>query len=104
MVAVTNAAITQQACLDGATLESVGDFEPRCNFTIRHSVDYFTIDANKTHGRVDARGTLIDADGRAVEIINEGFTRVNDVTLPLIQSEPGAKTAPFGHGSKFLDS
>ncbi|KAK7756986.1 hypothetical protein SLS62_001002 [Diatrype stigma] len=82
----------------GATLESVEGYEPHCRFSIEHAVDHFTVDANKSHGRIDARGALVDAEGRAVELVNTGLVRINEATLPLIQQQPDAKTAPFGHG------
>ena len=84
----------------GATLESVDGYEPKCQFDIKHAVDHFTVDANKSHGRIDARGALVDDEGLTVEFVNTGLIRVNEFTLPLIQSEPDAKSAPFGHGRK----
>lgn len=85
----------------GATLESVEGYEPHCRFDIKHAVDHFTVDVNKSHGRIDARGALVDAEGRTVELVNTGLISVNEVTLPLIQSAPDAKTAPFGHGREW---
>jgi hypothetical protein len=87
---------------DGARLESVPGYEPKCAFDIKHAVDHFTVDVNKSHGRIDARGALVDAEGRTVELINTGLIKVNEVTLPLIQSAPDAKTAPFGHGLEIV--
>lgn len=88
--------------LAGGTVESVGDFEPRCKFTIASSTDYFTVDADKTHGRIDAQAILVDEEGRAVRLRIDGVVALNEHTLPLIQNEPNAPNSPFGHGGKSL--
>lgn len=85
----------------GATMESVEGYEPRCHFDIKHAIDHFTVDVNKSHGRIDARGALVDAEGRVVEIVNTGLIRINEATLSLIQSQPDAKTTPFGYGREW---
>ncbi|EFQ35944.1 uncharacterized protein GLRG_10823 [Colletotrichum graminicola M1.001] len=88
--------------LAGGTVKSVGDFQPRCNFTIASSTDYFTVDADKTHGRIDAQAILVDEEGRAVRLRIDGVVALNEHTLPLIQNEPNAANSPFGYGVEFL--
>ncbi|KAI0442995.1 hypothetical protein F4803DRAFT_517078 [Xylaria telfairii] len=80
------------------TVESVGDFEPKCKFTIANSIDYFTVDNDKVYGRTNAHGLLVDEQGRSVRMIIGGYIQMNDDILPLVHGLPDAQTAPFGHG------
>lgn len=82
-------------------MESVGDFEPKFKFTVGNSVDYFTIDADKTHGRVNAQGILVDDEGKSARLTIDGIAKLSDEMLSLVYNQPGAKTLPFGYGGEF---
>lgn len=88
----------------GGILESVGDFEPKLKFTVSNSVDYFTIDADGSHGRVNAQGVLTDDEGRSARVMFEGFAKLSPEVVALVYAQPGSKTLPFGYGSRFPSS
>lgn len=79
---------------------SVGDFEPKCNFKIVNSIDYFTVDNDQTYGRTNAHGLLVDDQGRSVRMIIHGYIKMTEDVIPLVKGDPEGQTVPFGYGSK----
>ncbi|KAI1249946.1 hypothetical protein MGN70_008396 [Eutypa lata] len=82
--------------MDGGVIESVGDFEPKFKFKIINGIDFFTVDADQTHGRVDVHCTLADDEGRSARFTGEGVVKLTPEVLALVYSQPDAKTPPFG--------
>ncbi|KAI2617411.1 hypothetical protein GGR54DRAFT_648952 [Hypoxylon sp. NC1633] len=80
------------------TIESVGSFEPRIKFTVSNATDMFSIDADKTHGRLSVKGVATDENGLSVGITVEGIVTINETTMPLVFGLPDPQTAPFGFG------
>ncbi|KAI1381393.1 hypothetical protein F4677DRAFT_124096 [Hypoxylon crocopeplum] len=80
------------------TLESVGNFEPKIKFTISNATDWFSIDADKTHGRLCVKALCTDDKGLNVSLTVDGIVTINETTMPLVFGLPDAKTAPFGFG------
>ena len=91
----------QPLLTNGGIIESVGDFEPKCKFTIVNSIDYFTVDADKSHGRVDAQGALVDEKGRSARVMIDGVIKLNEDNLPLVYNQPDARSSPWDHGSEY---
>ncbi|KAI9164034.1 Clc chloride channel [Paramyrothecium foliicola] len=77
-------------------VESVGDFEPKFKFNITTGVDFFRIDADKSHGRLHVRVVLTDEEGRSVILNGDGVTKINEHILPILMGDPSAKTSPWG--------
>lgn len=82
------------------TLVSVGDFEPKMDFKINNGIDWFRIDADKSHGRLTVKAIATDAEGRSICLILDGLTPLNETVMPLIMGDPNAKNGPFGFGSE----
>lgn len=85
--------------MDGGVIESVGNFEPKFKFKIINGIDFFTVDADQTHGRVDVHCTLADDEGRSARFTGEGVVKLTPEVLALVYSQPDAKTPPFGAAS-----
>jgi len=63
-------------------LQSVEGFEPKPDFKLTASRDFF----------------CIDAEGHSIRVIADGITELNEHTIPLILGDPNAKSIPFSFG------
>ncbi|CAJ2505586.1 Uu.00g129800.m01.CDS01 [Anthostomella pinea] len=83
-------------------VESVGGFEPRFKFEIKHGCDYFKIDQDKAHGRLVVKVILSDDEGRAVTMTVYGICELNNVNMPILMGDPSAASAPFGYSMEHI--
>ena len=78
----------------------MGDFEPKFKFTINSGHDWFSIDADKKHGRMCIKAVATDENGLFVVINTGGVAEMNETTTALAFGALDAKPSPFGYGGK----
>jgi hypothetical protein len=69
-------------------------------FKVNNGIDWFRVDADKSHGRLTVKVIATDAENRSICLILDGLTPLNESVLPFIMGDPNAKNYPFGFGGE----
>ena len=75
-------------------------FEPALRADIQLCADWFTLDADGQHGRVNVKGFAKTASGpHNIDFAWTGILAMTEAVQKIFGQAPDAKTAPFGAGS-----
>ncbi|KAI5867268.1 hypothetical protein GGS23DRAFT_547604 [Durotheca rogersii] len=87
--------LTHFECPSG-TVESVPGFEPafKANFTF--GGDWFSMDADGKHGRVDFRGIARSEEGHEIDVRVYGIVKMGPEASKVFNLQPDMATVPFG--------
>ncbi|KAI1879708.1 hypothetical protein JX265_002662 [Neoarthrinium moseri] len=87
--------LTHFECPTGS-IESVPGFEPAFKADITFGGDWFSMDADGEHGRVDFRGIARTEDGNEIDVRVFGIVKMGPEASKLFNLQPDMATVPFG--------
>ncbi|KAF3011503.1 hypothetical protein E8E14_008157 [Neopestalotiopsis sp. 37M] len=94
-VAHNGSKLTHFECPSG-TIESVPGFEPAFKADITFGGDWFSMDADGQHGRVDFRGIARTEEGQEIDVRVFGIVKMGPEAAKLFGLQPDMATVPFG--------
>ncbi|KAK8037114.1 hypothetical protein PG991_001428 [Apiospora marii] len=80
------------------TVETVPGFEPAFKAVVTFGGDWFSMDADGKHGRVNFRGIAQTEDGQQIDVRTFGIIDTsNPAASKVFNLHPDMATVPFGH-------
>ncbi|KAI1387730.1 uncharacterized protein F4822DRAFT_291171 [Hypoxylon trugodes] len=79
------------------TIESVPGFEPAFKATVTFGGDWFSMDADGQHGRVDFKGIAVTEDGHQIDLRTYGIVTMGPEASKVFNLQPDMCTVPFGY-------
>ncbi|KAI0132732.1 hypothetical protein BJ170DRAFT_615143 [Xylariales sp. AK1849] len=78
------------------TIESVPGFEPAFKADITFGGDWFSMDADGQHGRVDFRGIARTEESHEIDVRVYGIVKMGPEAFKVFNLQPDMATVPFG--------
>ncbi|KAI1738085.1 hypothetical protein F4680DRAFT_427088 [Xylaria scruposa] len=91
----TGAHETHYAVNDG-TIETVPGFEPAFKAKVVFGADWFRVDADGNHARIDLRGIARSENGCTIDFRAAGVVDMTTEIRKILSGDPSAATIPFG--------
>ncbi|KAL2831377.1 hypothetical protein BDW59DRAFT_130693 [Aspergillus cavernicola] len=81
------------------TVETAPGFEPAFSANIVFGGDWFSLDADGKHGRVNFRGIAKTDDGQVIDIRTFGIVDLVPAAAKVFTLQPDMASVPFGHAA-----
>ncbi|KAJ5736901.1 uncharacterized protein N7483_002026 [Penicillium malachiteum] len=85
------------------TVETVPGFEPEFKAEIVFGGDWFVMDADGKHGRVNFRGIAKTDDGHVIDIRTFGTVDMVPAAAKVFTLQPDMASVPFGHAAARIE-
>ncbi|KAI1746504.1 hypothetical protein F4782DRAFT_63849 [Xylaria castorea] len=78
------------------TIETVPGFEPAFKAKVVFGADWFTVDPDGSHSRIDLRGIARSESGHAIDFRAAGVVKMNPDIHKILSGDPSMASIPFG--------